>query len=86
MIDIEDFKPLASELRKIRATTDERLKFVSNRMLRAMKNYQKLRDGNWHQREQMCADIGKYIMTCLAIVVERQWESERTAKIIPINS
>lgn len=58
------------------------MKQIAKNTIRAMRNYRKLRDGNWHQREQMCADIGKYIMASLAAVVERQWESEKTAKII----
>jgi hypothetical protein len=86
MIDIEDFKPLDRELRKIRETPDELLNHIANQMIRAMKNYQKLRDGSWHHREIVCADIGKHIMACLAGVVERQWESEKTAKIIAISS
>ena len=88
MIDVEDFKPQIKALGEIRkaAGGDAILKTIANNTIRAMRNYRKLQDGSWHQRGLMCVTIGKYIMDNLAAVTKRQWESERTAKIIAISS
>lgn len=75
MIDLEDFEPQIKALGQIKLTVPKGhiLQGIIDRTIRAMRNYQRLRDGSWYQREEMCVTIGKYIMACLALITEHQW-------------
>lgn len=52
MIDLEDFKPLIKALAEISraAKGDAIMKQLANNTIHAMRNYRKLREGNWHQQ------------------------------------